>query len=719
MGRNLVTFRTVQEIRPMDADKLELALIDGWQVVVNKGDFTIGAVGTYFEVDSFLPERPWFEFLRASSFRQMGDDVGFRLRTIRLRKELSQGLLLPPALLGLTGNEDDLAERLGVKLWDPPIPAQLAGTVMGKFPTFIPKTDQERVQNLTGKLWGTGRTITYTDAEGLEVTKELPKATKRQYDVSEKLDGCFHHSTLINTDQGKLRIGSIVCQKLPVNVLTYNEDTKKAEYKEIEQYHHYKDKHVDCVVSVGHRGKGNRAKQIKCTQDHLFLTERGWIEAGKLQAGDIVFHKCETLPYESKQLLLGCLLGDSYLRVKDTYVSITFGHSEKQQEYIDYKKKILGDLYLDSIPKMGGYEGSTLISRGHTKTNLAVNSVVLPLCYNTETQTTEVSEEWAKSLNPIALAFWYMDDGSIRGRLDDKQQPTATLHTQAYSYREVGYLRDRLLQFGVDAEIGDKDVYTGHVLRMNLQASDIFFSLIAPYVPSCMRYKLPIKYDSYLCTLENIKSDYFLGVTPTKVLNVSFDVKDCYRHYPGSYDLTLKDNHNYFVYDILVHNSSMTVYDHEDTFGVCSRNLDLKEDESNSFWKVANRYNLRERLKGRELAFQGELVGEGIQANPYRLKDQDFYVYNIYDITRRMYLSPEDRLGLLARDFPDVKTVPLIARHFELPATLGELLGFVQGKSALNPQKEREGLVFKEEGESINHFSFKGISNSYLLKQKD
>lgn len=352
--RKLVTFRTVQEIRPMDADKLELALIDGWQVVVNKGDFTVGSVGTYFEVDSFLPERPEFEFLRASSFRKMGDESGFKLKTIRLRSQLSQGLLLPPALLGLTGNEEDPAELLGVKLWEPPIPAQLAGTVMGMFPSFIPKTDQERVQNLTGKLWGTGRTITYTDAEGLEVTKELPAATKRQYDVSEKLDG-----------------------------------------------------------------------------------------------------------------------------------------------------------------------------------------------------------------------------------------------------------------------------------------------------------------------------------------------------------------------------SSMTVYDHEGVFGVCSRNLDLKEDENNSYWKAANRHHLRDRLKGRELALQAELVGEGIQGNPYKLKDQFMYVYDIYDITRRMYLSPEDRLEFLARELPDVKTVPLLARHFELPETLDELLAFVQGKSALNPQKEREGLVFKEEGESVSRFSFKGISNSYLLKQKD
>ena len=190
--RKLVTFRQVQEIRPIkDADRIELAMIDGWQCVVNKGVFTVGDTAAYFEVDSFLPLRPEYEFLRASSYRRMGEEEGFRLKTVRLRGELSQGLLLPKADLGLTGGEDEetLAERLGVKLYEPPIPAQLAGLIVGMFPSFIPKTDQERVQNLTGKLWGTGRTITYIDAEGKEVEKILPPATPRKYEVTEKLDG--------------------------------------------------------------------------------------------------------------------------------------------------------------------------------------------------------------------------------------------------------------------------------------------------------------------------------------------------------------------------------------------------------------------------------------------------------------------------------------------------------------------------------------------------
>ena len=355
--RKLVTFRQVQDIQPIEgADLIEITLIDGWQCVVNKGAFKVGDTGAYFEVDSFLPERPEFEFLRRSSFRIMGEEKGFRLKSIRLRGALSQGLLLPLNALNLTGREDEetLAESLGVQLWEPPLSADLAGVARGAFPSFIPKTDQERVQNLTGKLWGTGRTITYTDGEGNEAVKHLPPAVKRTYEVSEKVDG-----------------------------------------------------------------------------------------------------------------------------------------------------------------------------------------------------------------------------------------------------------------------------------------------------------------------------------------------------------------------------SSTTFYDYEGNFGVCSRNLDLLEDENNTFWKMAHRYNLRERLKGTNKAIQGETVGSGIQGNPYKMKDQEVFVFDVYDIEKRRYLSPEERKKFLAETVSEMKSVPIIGRNVELSGGNDAVLAFVEGKSALNPQTEREGLVFKAEGEAADRFSFKGISNKYLLKQKD
>lgn len=158
MSRKLASIRRVKELRPIEgADLIELAIVDGWQCVVKKGEFRQGDLGVYFEIDSFLPIREEFEFLRKSCFRKMGDEEGFRLRTIKLRGQLSQGLIIPMKSLQTFMDHDtwisldegdEVTEVIGVKKYDPPIPAQLAGSMAGNFPTFIRKTDQERIQNL-------------------------------------------------------------------------------------------------------------------------------------------------------------------------------------------------------------------------------------------------------------------------------------------------------------------------------------------------------------------------------------------------------------------------------------------------------------------------------------------------------------------------------------------------------------------------------------------
>jgi RNA ligase (TIGR02306 family) len=155
--RALASVRRVSAVLPIDgADRLELALIDGWQVVVAKADgIAAGDLVAYFEIDAFLPEAPWCEFLRASCFRRVeGLGAGFRIKTTRLRGALSQGLVLPLRSLpaGTPQAEGaDLAAALGVLKYEPPsgLPPTLP---RGSFPAAIPKTDQERVQNVWARL---------------------------------------------------------------------------------------------------------------------------------------------------------------------------------------------------------------------------------------------------------------------------------------------------------------------------------------------------------------------------------------------------------------------------------------------------------------------------------------------------------------------------------------------------------------------------------------
>ncbi len=175
--RKLASIQRVWKTEPIDgADKIELAHVLGWQCVVNKGQFSPMETGVYFEIDSFLPIRPEFEFLRATSYRKtdiMGE--GFRLKTMRFRGQLSQGLLLPiSAFSVLSDNMDigsDVTELLGVKKWEIEERATTGGTVIGTLPYDIPHTDETRVQE----------------------EPELIRAfAGLQYYISTKMDGSSH-----------------------------------------------------------------------------------------------------------------------------------------------------------------------------------------------------------------------------------------------------------------------------------------------------------------------------------------------------------------------------------------------------------------------------------------------------------------------------------------------------------------------------------------------
>lgn len=186
--RKLASIKRIDAIEPIEgADKIELATVGGWKVVVAKDvGHKEGDQVVYCEIDSFLPIKPEFEFLRKSSYKKMADGTeGFRLKTIRLKGQTSQGLILPMSVLedfGWTAYEGlDVTEMLGITKWDPPVPANLAGVAKGNFPSFIQKTDEGRIQNLkdeyedwknsdtefyvTEKLDGSSATFYYRDGE--------------------------------------------------------------------------------------------------------------------------------------------------------------------------------------------------------------------------------------------------------------------------------------------------------------------------------------------------------------------------------------------------------------------------------------------------------------------------------------------------------------------------------------------------------------------------
>jgi len=146
--RKLVSIQSIDALEPITgADNIEKARVMGWNVVVKKGEFTVGDPCVFFEIDSVLPDgAPWSEFLRPR---------GFRIRTLKLRGVLSQGLALPLEAFPIESSsahwgDDDLRNRLGVVKYEPELPD--TREISGPFPPRVPKTDEIRLQSALGVL---------------------------------------------------------------------------------------------------------------------------------------------------------------------------------------------------------------------------------------------------------------------------------------------------------------------------------------------------------------------------------------------------------------------------------------------------------------------------------------------------------------------------------------------------------------------------------------
>ena len=180
--RQLATIRKIKEIQPIDgADAIEVATVDGWKVVVKKNEFKKGDLVVYFEIDSWIPHELAPFLSKGKTPKEYNGVLGNRLKTVRLRGQLSQGLVLPvetdcgqftgcvEVVNGHVVDEgDDVTEILGIQKWEPPVNPQLAGLTRGNFPSEIPRTDQQRVQNLSKQF---NKLI--SENEHWEVTEKL------------------------------------------------------------------------------------------------------------------------------------------------------------------------------------------------------------------------------------------------------------------------------------------------------------------------------------------------------------------------------------------------------------------------------------------------------------------------------------------------------------------------------------------------------------------
>ena len=717
--RKLASVQRIWKIEPIDgADRIELAHVLGWQCVVNKGQFQPMDLAIYFEIDSFLPVRPEFEFLRASSYKNnsfMGE--GFRVKTMKFRGQISQGLVLPisefaeiPADVGLG---DDISKYIGVRKWEVEERVTTGGTIMGVLPYDVPHTDETR---------------------------------------------CFVPTTKIHTDQGLIRISDIVNKKLQCKVLTYNENTGQIEWDAIVNY--YKRTAIEpvCMLTYPFKFNSNRTKRIIGSVDHRVMTQNGWTRMQDVEVGDSLFLPTECYDSDVIQFIAGMLLGDSGIttdgrKQKDGRLysrrRVSFTQGEKQLEYLKEKLRILAANTTPRQSKSGYCDNN--IYKAHLRNDDTIEEWLVSLFGNDKGIT--VTKEYADYLTPISLAFWYMDDGCLHQYKDKTWQSQITLCTHAYSKEENEVLVLRLLDFGVESKIytihkGDKEYYE---LHLPVEATKKFQSLIAKYVHPSMRYKLD---DEYACS-DYMLDEYVVGMTnklvAVPVLNKDVKTPSRFATNNKLYNIETANNHNYFAGNVLVHNcqaepgliqefaglryyistkmdgSSHSLSIDNDGFHVTGHNYEYKNDGVSSFYRFVNERGLKDRMYAiREkygmdtFTVQGEFCAPGIQQNRLRLKRPEWYVFTIRVNSKRIGLyDMQDlcqELGVLS--------VPIEEVGMDLPSVYPDVESLLARADGEYPNGgKKEGIVIRPTEpvfcELISaSLSMKVVSNKYLLKNE-
>ena len=203
--RKMASIRSIDNIEPItDADSIEVATVGGWKVVVKKGEFKTNDLVVYLEIDSWVPTS-LAPFLSKGKEPKVFNGVeGERLQTVKLRGQISQGLLLPIDCTTISDGEgnvisvsegDDVTEFLGIQKWERPLPTQLQGQAKGNFPSFIRKTDQERCQNLQKNIF-----VDWKDLEW-EISLKLDGSSLTGYYNNGETGICSRNLELMDNDE--------------------------------------------------------------------------------------------------------------------------------------------------------------------------------------------------------------------------------------------------------------------------------------------------------------------------------------------------------------------------------------------------------------------------------------------------------------------------------------------------------------------------------------
>ncbi len=366
--------------------------------------------------------------------------------------------------------------------------------------------------------------------------------------------GCFAYDTRITLADGtQEKIGKIVNQKMPVEVLSY--DVAKDEFvprKVVNWFNNgVTDEFLRFTVA---RGGGNGRAQFSVTENHLISTPYGWSHAGELSVGDTVLQRVQhCLSPLQWQVILGSLMGDGSLSPSRSGHGARFrsGHGVAQTEYADFKASLFANL---GVSRSTNDKGAVF----HDVQPLVELSELRDAVYLGGKKV--LSWDYLKALTPLSIALWYQDDGSFSLRSKGLQQRTeggsgrSEICVQAMERTSRLRLRDHLADTW---DIHGKIVARGGnaILHFPTAETAKLHALVAPFVHPSMDYKLLPRYRSRF----DVEPEF---VAPRDVA-VPMPIVDIQAGPPNGrhthrFDLEIEGTHTYLADGVVVHNSPET-----------------------------------------------------------------------------------------------------------------------------------------------------------------
>ena len=387
--------------------------------------------------------------------------------------------------------------------------------------------------------------------------------------------GCFAYGTRVTLADGtQEKIGKIVNQKLPVEVLSYDPERNEVVPRKVVNWFDNGRTDSFLTFTVAKPG-GNGRAQFQCTPNHLLATPAGWREAGELIAGDRVLQNVERrLSDRQWEILLGGLMGDGALSPTRSGHGARFrwGHGAKQAAYGEWKASHFANL---------------TVSRS-TNAKGAVFHDVQPLPELAELRRAVYvggkkvfGYDYLKQLTPLSLAVWYMDDGSFQLRAAGLQERTrdgsgrSEICVEAMEVttrqRLVDHLRDT---WGIDGKLVERGGKAIVVFTKDETAK--LHALIAPFVHPSMAYKLLPKYRDRFA-VEPVFAAPRRELMPLPITSIGSRPAGRSSH---RFDIEVEGNHNYFVDGVMVHNSPETTPGGRALKFYSSVRLDIRRIES-------------------------------------------------------------------------------------------------------------------------------------------